>query len=153
MASILAQAQTASPPLSSMGSAATAGPEQEATPINAATDAASHLMVDVHINGNGPYHFVVDTGATMVALTARDAEMLGIHPAASDYTIAVSTANGRSRAAPVTLGKVEIGSITIRDVSAMVMPEDALSENLLGMTFLSRLQRYEYSKGRLVLEK
>ena len=64
-----------------------------------------------------------------------------------------STANGTSRAAPVTLNKVEIGSIAIHDVSAMVMPENALSENLLGMTFLSRLQRYEYSNGRLVLEQ
>jgi len=41
-----------------------AAADQDATPINAATDAANHLMVDVHINGNGPYHFVVDTGAT-----------------------------------------------------------------------------------------
>jgi aspartyl protease family protein len=97
--------------------------------------------------------FIVDTGATMVALTARDAETLGIHPAPGDYTIGVSTANGNARAAPVTLSRVEIGSITIRDVSAMVMPDGALSQNLLGMTFLSRLHRYEYSNGRLVLEQ
>jgi aspartyl protease family protein len=120
--------------------------------IVVAPDSRGHFRVDGRVDAR-PMDFVVDTGATMVALTARDAASLGIHPAPSDYTIAVSTANGRSRAAPVTLGKVEIGSITIRDVSAMVMPEDALSENLLGMTFLSRLQRYEYSKGRLVLEK
>lgn len=97
-------------------------------------DSHGHFRVDGRVDAR-PMDFVVDTGATMVALTARDAEMLG------DYTIAVSSANGTARAAPVTLNKVEIGSITIRDVAAMVMPENALSENLLGMTFLSRLQR------------
>ncbi|MGA8321446.1 MAG: TIGR02281 family clan AA aspartic protease [Xanthobacteraceae bacterium] len=96
-------------------------------------DSHGHFRVDGRVDAR-PMDFVVDTGE-------RDAEMLGIHPAASDYTIAVSSANGTARAAPVTLNKVEIGSITIRDVAAMVMPENALSENLLGMTFLSRLQR------------
>jgi aspartyl protease family protein len=120
--------------------------------IVVAPDSRGHFRVDARVDAR-PMDFVVDTGATMVALTARDAAALGIHPAASDYTIAVSTANGASRAAPVTLNKVEIGSITIRDVTAMVMPENALSENLLGMTFLSRLQRYEYSNGRLVLQQ
>jgi len=120
--------------------------------IVVAPDSHGHFRVDGRVDAR-PMDFVVDTGATMVALTARDAEMLGIHPAASDYTIAVSTANGTARAAPVTLNKVEIGSVTIRDVAAMVMPENALSENLLGMTFLSRLQRYEYSNGRLVLQQ
>ncbi len=71
----------------------------------------------------------------------------------SEYTIAVSTANGTVRAAPVTLNRVEIGNISLRDVAAMVLPEEALSDNLLGMTFLSRLHRYEYSNGRLVLEQ
>lgn len=120
--------------------------------IVVAADSHGHFRVDGRVDAR-PMDFVVDTGATMVALTARDAETLGIHPAPSEYTIAVSTANGTARAAPVTLSKVEIGSITIRDVSAMVMPENALNQNLLGMTFLSRLQRYEYSNGRLVLQQ
>jgi aspartyl protease family protein len=116
-------------------------------------DSQGHFRVEGSVDARH-MDFVVDTGATMIALTARDAAMLGIHPAVSDYTIAVRTANGTVRAAPVTLNRVEIGSsIAIRDVAAMVMPEDALSDNLLGMTFLSRLQRYEYSNGRLVLEQ
>jgi aspartyl protease family protein len=89
----------------------------------------------------------------MMALTARAAATLGIHPAPSEFTMMVRTANGAVGAAPVTLNRVEIGSITIRDVAAMVLPEGALSDNLLGMTFLSRLQRYEYSNGRLVLQQ
>jgi len=115
-------------------------------------DSRGHFRVDGRVDAR-PMDFVVDTGATMMALTARDAATLGIHPSFNDYTIAVQTANGTVRAAPVTLDRVEIGSIAIRDVAAMVMPEGALSDNLLGMTFLSRLHRYEYSDGRMVLEQ
>jgi aspartyl protease family protein len=117
-----------------------------------APDGHGHFRVDGRIDAR-PMDFLVDTGATMIALTARDAETLGIHPAYNDYTITVQTANGTVRAAPVTLDRVEIGSIAIRDVPAMVMPEGALADNLLGMTFLSRLHRYEYSDGRMVLEQ
>lgn len=117
-----------------------------------APDSHGHFHVDARVDAR-PMEFVVDTGATMIALTARDAAMLGIHPAFNDYTIGVQTANGTQRAAPVTLNRVEIGSITIRDVTAMVMPEGALGQNLLGMSFLSRLHRYEYANGRLVLEQ
>jgi aspartyl protease family protein len=117
-----------------------------------APDSQGHFRVDARVDAR-PVDFVVDTGATMIALTARSAETLGIHPAFNDYTIGVQTANGTARAAPVTLDRVEIGSITIRDVAAMVMPEGALGQNLLGMTFLSRLHRYEYANGRLVLEQ
>jgi aspartyl protease family protein len=120
--------------------------------ITVAADSHGHFRVNGTIDARH-VEFVVDTGATMVALTARDAATLGIHPAVGDYTIAVRTANGAAQAAPVTLNRVEIGNITIRDVGAMVMPDGALSDNLLGMTFLSRLQRYEYSNGQLVLEQ
>jgi aspartyl protease family protein len=117
-----------------------------------APDSHGHFMVDARVDAR-PMDFVVDTGATMVALTARDAATLGIHPAYNDYTVGVQTANGTTRAAPVTIDRLEIGSITIRDVSAIVMPEDALGQNLLGTSFLSRLHRYEYANGRLVLEQ
>lgn len=115
-------------------------------------DSRGHFRVDGRVDAR-PMGFLVDTGASMIALTARDAETLGIHPAFNDYTITVQTANGTVRAAPVTLDRVEIGNIAIRDVAAMVMPEGALTDNLLGMTFLSRLHRYEYSGGRMVLEQ
>jgi aspartyl protease family protein len=43
--------------------------------------------------------------------------------------------------------------LVVRDVAALVMPDEALSDNLLGLSFLSRLRRFEYSAGRLVLEQ
>jgi aspartyl protease family protein len=117
-----------------------------------APDGQGHFRVEARVDTRR-MDFLVDTGASTIALTARDAETLGIHPAVNDYTMAVRTANGTVRAAPVNLDMVEIGGITVRDVSAIVLPEDALSDNLLGMTFLSRLRRYEYSGGRLVLQQ
>ena len=48
---------------------------------------------------------------------------------------------------------VEIGDLVVRDVAALVLPDEALSENLLGLSFLSRLRHFEYSDGKLVLEQ
>jgi aspartyl protease family protein len=115
-------------------------------------DRRGHFRVDGRVDGS-PMSFMVDTGATAIALRARDAAMLGIHPAESQYTAKVSTANGTIRAAPVELSMVEVGGLTVRDVRALVMPEGVLSENLLGLSFLRRLRRFEYSNGKLVLEQ
>ena len=95
---------------------------------------------------------VVDTGASAIALRASDAARLGIHPAARDYSVKVSTANGVTRAAPVQLGMVEIGNIVVRDVPALVHADEALGVNLLGMTFLSRV-RFSHERGKLILEQ
>jgi aspartyl protease family protein len=97
--------------------------------------------------------FMVDTGASVIALTARDAAMLGIHPTESEYRAMVRTANGTVHAAPVMLDSVEIDDIVVHDVAAMVLPDGALADNLLGLTFLSRLHKFEYSDGKLVLEQ
>jgi len=111
-----------------------------------------HFQVEGRVDGRR-IDFMVDTGASVIALTERDAAMLGIHPAQSDYVAAVRTANGTVRAAPVELNMVEIDDLVVRNVAAMVLPDGALSDNLLGLSFLSRLHRYEYSDGKLVLEQ
>jgi aspartyl protease family protein len=116
------------------------------------SDERGHFRVEGRVNGQR-LAFLVDTGATLVALTADDAASLGIHPAEREFTALVKTANGAVRAAPVELDMVEIGDLKLTGVDAMVMPEEALGENLLGLSFLSRLRHFEYGNGKLVLEQ
>ena len=110
-----------------------------------------HFQVNARIAGRD-LGFVVDTGASLVIVRESDAATIGIHPMRSEFTRAVSTANGTIKAAPATLDRVEVGGITVFDVRALVLPDEALSHNLLGMSFLSRLRRYEVANGRMLLE-
>jgi aspartyl protease family protein len=115
-------------------------------------DARGHFTVDGVVDGRR-IPFMVDTGASMIALTKSDAGRLGYHPAMRDYVGQVSTANGVVRVAYVKLDMVEVGGVIVRNVDAVVAPDEALRENLLGLSFLSRLRRFEYREGRLVLEE
>ncbi len=113
--------------------------------------ANGHFQTDAIIDGRH-MDFLVDTGASLIALRQRDAARLGIFPTPRDYTAQVSTANGVVRAARVELNRVEIGDVSVHDVAALVLPDEALGQNLLGMSFLSRLH-WEQRNGRLVLEQ
>ena len=97
------------------------------------SDGRGHFQTDVRIDGRS-IDFLVDTGASSIALRESSAARLGIHPTARDYNIKMQTANGVGRAARVQLGRVELGGITVRDVEALVVPDKSLSTNLLGMT-------------------
>jgi aspartyl protease family protein len=115
-------------------------------------DRRGHFQVNGMIDGR-PMNFMVDTGASVIALRESDASRLGVHPSQRDYTAQVKTANGAARAAPVRLDRVEIGGLAVNNVAAIVMPDEMLTENLLGMSFLSQLRRVEMGNGRLVLER
>lgn len=112
----------------------------------------SHFHVDARVDGRS-MEFIVDTGASLVILRESDAAKIGFRPSPRDYTATVSTANGAVRAAPTRLNRIEVGDITVWDVRALVLPDEALWQNLLGMSFLSQLRRYEYAEGRLLLEQ
>ena len=87
-------------------------------------------------------------------LTRKEIEArFGLRPSRSDYNATVSTANGTIKAARTRIAMLEVGGMIVRDVDAMVLPDEALSENLLGLSFLSKLRRFEYANGRLVLEQ
>jgi aspartyl protease family protein len=109
-----------------------------------------HFETRAEINGR-PVEVMVDTGATLIALTYEDAERAGIYMKDSDFTQRSQTANGVARAAPVMLDRVSIGDITVRNVRASVSERGRLQVTLLGMSFLSRLSRTEMRKGTLVL--
>ncbi|HVY19647.1 MAG TPA: TIGR02281 family clan AA aspartic protease [Bauldia sp.] len=109
-----------------------------------------HYTADAIIDGH-TVPVVVDTGATTVAITSATARELGINPGERDFNAEVRTANGLVHAARVTLGVVSIGNVTVRDVPAIVVEGDALELNLLGMSFLNRLTKFEAGDGQLVL--
>jgi len=108
-----------------------------------------HFWTEARVDGRS-IEFVIDTGASAIALRESDAARLGVHPSQRDYTVRVSTANGISRAAPVELRRVEIGDIVVRNVPALVHPDNALGVNLLGMSFLAKV-RWTHERGKLVL--
>jgi aspartyl protease family protein len=114
-------------------------------------DPRGHFEANAVINGRS-VPVIVDTGATTVAISSDTARRLGVLPDRSGYRVPISTANGTLRAAAVMLREVTVGSISIRNVEAMVIPGDALGDvGLLGMTFLSRLRKFEISQGQLLL--
>jgi aspartyl protease family protein len=115
------------------------------------SDRHGHFQTDVRVDGR-TIEFLVDTGASFVALNEKSAAKLGIHPSARDYNVKTQTANGVGKAARVRLDRLELNGITVRDVEAFVMPDEALSMNLLGMSFLSRV-KWTHDRGRLVLEQ
>jgi aspartyl protease family protein len=109
-----------------------------------------HFYARAEVNGR-PLDVMVDTGASMVALTYEDAERAGLRLKPSDFTARVSTANGPAAVAPVTLDRVSIGRIMVRNVQAAVSERGRLDKTLLGMSFLSRLERVDIGQGRLTL--
>ncbi|MFN3746665.1 MAG: TIGR02281 family clan AA aspartic protease [Hyphomicrobiaceae bacterium] len=114
--------------------------------------AYGHFHSRIYVNGRA-LQAMVDTGASIVALTFEDARAAGIHVRESDYTHRVSTANGVARVAIVTLDSVALEDIMVRDVRAAVAEPGKLTKTLLGMSFLGQLRRAEMSRGVLVLEE
>ena len=120
--------------------------------LNIPRDARGHFETEGRINGQ-PIDFMVDTGASTIALNETSAASFGLRPSPGDYRVSVSTANGTVKAARTQIAMVDIGGLVVRDVDALVLPDEALSENLLGLSFLSRLKRFEYANGTMVLEQ
>lgn len=111
-----------------------------------------HYSVRAELN-NRSADVLVDTGATLVALTYEDARRAGIFVSGSDFKYRSRTANGIARSARVTIGRLRIGDITLRNVRASVSEPGALHVTLLGMSFLGRLSRVEMRAGELILQK
>lgn len=141
-------ATTGSNPGSAIAEAPT--PRKGSAGIELKARSDGHYYAKAEINGR-PADVMVDTGASLVALTYEDAERAGIRVRPSDFTQSVRTANGIARFALVRLDRVSIGSITVRDVQAGVAERGKLAITLLGMSFLSRLERVDMREGRLLL--
>jgi aspartyl protease family protein len=115
-------------------------------------DERGHFTSDFQLNGR-PVPAMIDTGASVVALNRSTARRIGISPAQGDFTHEVSTANGRIRAASVTIDRLQIGRLAVDKVQAVVLDDKALDGALIGMSFLNRLSKYQVDKGKLLLEQ
>lgn len=132
---------------------------EDTGPAQAGAGAASvrramdgHFWAEAQVNGTR-VRFLVDTGASTVALTRNDARRAGLAVDSLNYTTQVMTANGVSFGAPVRLDRVSVGGVRLDDVDAIVMDGDGLDASLLGMSFLGRLSRYEATQDTLILRK
>jgi aspartyl protease family protein len=119
-------------------------------------------VVEISRSGNGNFgvtarvngarvSMVLDTGASSVVLTQEAARAAGLPLEVLSYSVSVDTANGRTRAAPVTLDRIAVGGIVERSVPALIAQKGQLRTNLLGMSFLNRLEGWEVRGDRLVL--
>lgn len=125
------------------------GPPAEGGDASLVKSADGHFWAEALVNGQR-VRFLVDTGATTVALTLADAERLGLGPNTLEYGYKVSTANGEARAARIKLASVQVAGARVDDVDALVI-EKGLPTSLLGMTYLGRLSRFEATRTALIL--
>jgi aspartyl protease family protein len=131
---------------------------QTATPVYSggtmrlSADAQGHYSGSFKINGK-PVDGLIDTGATYVALNESLARRLGYSGNQLDFRYGVSTANGQTKAARVTLDRVDIGGIHVQNVEALVLKDEALTATLVGMSFLQKLDSYSVADNTLSLKQ
>ena len=108
------------------------------------------FQVAAQVNGSR-VAMVLDTGASAVVLTQEAAKTAGLPLEVLSYSVNVDTANGRTRAASVTLDRLAVGGIVERSVPALIAQPGQLKTNLLGMSFLNRLESWEVRGDKLMM--
>jgi aspartyl protease family protein len=142
-------ASRSSPALPAPAMAVDTAVETEPEAASVAKAADGHYWAEAEVDGRW-VRFLVDTGASAVALTADDARRLGLDPLALDYVRPVVTAHGQTLAAPVKLAQVSVAGARVDDVDAIVV-KDGLANSLLGMSYLGRLSQFQATRTALIL--
>ena len=114
-------------------------------------EADGHFWANSDVDGFS-VKFMIDTGASTVVLTYRDAQRIGLDPKNLDYSWSIRTAGGEVKGASVLLPSIRIGQVEIENVEAMVL-RDGLDQSLLGMTFLGELYSYEFKQNSLIIRQ
>jgi aspartyl protease family protein len=118
--------------------------------VQIARGQSGEFALQARINGvSAP--MVIDTGATSVVLTYETAKAAGLPLELLEYDVDVETAGGHTRAARLTLDRLAIGKLVERSVPALVVPHGQMKTNLLGMSFLDRLESWEVHPDKLML--
>ena len=111
-----------------------------------------HYWARTVVNRKASVDFMVDTGASTVAVTQEDARRMGFRPDDLDYTMRIRTPGGETLGAEIFIDSIKVGQVEVRNVHAMVMREE-LEQSLLGMSFLRELYSYEFRGDRLILRQ
>jgi aspartyl protease family protein len=118
--------------------------------VEIARGRAGEFQVATQVNA-ARVTMVLDTGASAIVLTPDAAKAAGLPLEMLAYTVNIDTANGRTRAAAVTLERVGVGSIVEHAVPALIAQPGQLKISLLGMSFLNRLDSYSVTSDKLIL--
>jgi clan AA aspartic protease (TIGR02281 family) len=94
---------------------------------------------------------VIDTGATSVVLTWETAKAIGLPIEMLEYNVDLETAGGHTKAARLTLDRLSVGKLVEKSIPALVVPRGQMKTNLLGMSFLDRLESWSARADRLML--
>lgn len=111
-----------------------------------------HYWTRALVNKKASVEFMVDTGASVVALTYKDAQKMGLRPESLDYKWEIRTAGGITKGASVRIDSIQINQVHVRNVDAMVLRKD-LDQSLLGMSFLRELYSYEFRGDRMIIRQ
>jgi clan AA aspartic protease (TIGR02281 family) len=118
--------------------------------VEIARSQAGEFALNVKINGiKAP--MVIDTGATSVVLTWETAKAIGLPLDMLEYNVDVETAGGHTKAARLTLDRLAVGHLVEKSIPALVVPRGQMKTNLLGMSFLDRLESWGVQADRLKL--
>jgi aspartyl protease family protein len=109
-----------------------------------------HFYTDAKVNGRAELHFLVDTGATTVALTMDDARALGLDIDPAEFDVVGEGVGGEVRGKSVMLDSIEVEGKKVENVQAVVLEKSDLS--LLGQTFLSRMDQVQMSGDYLTMK-
>lgn len=128
---------------------------EEKLPSNAANirrESDGHFWTWADVDGSS-LKFLVDTGASVVALTRHDAKRLRINLDELVYDNRITTAGGEVMSASVRLDHIRIGNVELKDIDAVILEEDVLDNSLLGMSFLGGLYSYEFKGNTMIIRQ
>lgn len=108
-----------------------------------------HFWLRGEINGE-PANFLVDTGATLTAVSAETAERVGLESGMGDFPVMMQTANGSVRAERTTIDELRFGNVAARGLDAIIAPGLGPT-NVIGMNLLSRLKSWRVENNELIL--
>ncbi len=120
---------------------------QDAVILERKTD--GHFYAAAEVNGM-PVHFLVDTGASMIALTGDDARALGLSWDSSELMHVGRGVNGDVMGKPVMLDRIAMGGFEFENMPAVIIP-DGLDVSLLGQSFLKRVDNVQIERDRMTI--